>query len=123
MLVMENWDVIIVGAGSAGLAAAIYTVRSGLKTLVLDEKFAGGTIADAPTDCQLPWVCRDKWWRTGRRKWLTHARKVGAIIHDFEAVTALEPFGRNQNCYNHRATYQAKAVIFSTGSHYKEIGR
>ncbi|GEM_PF-5371498 len=46
---MEKWDVIIIGAGSAGCAAAIYTVRSGLKTLVLDEKFAGGTIADAPT--------------------------------------------------------------------------
>ena len=35
---MENWDVIIIGAGSAGLAAGIYTVRSGLKTLILDEK-------------------------------------------------------------------------------------
>ena len=51
---MENWDVIIVGAGSAGCAAAIYAVRSGLKTLVLDEKFAGGTIADAPTIVNYP---------------------------------------------------------------------
>jgi thioredoxin reductase (NADPH) len=44
---MENWDVIIIGAGSAGLSAGIYAVRSGLKTLILDEKFAGGTISDA----------------------------------------------------------------------------
>ena len=44
---MENWDVIIVGAGSAGLAAGIYAVRSGLKALILDEKLAGGTISDA----------------------------------------------------------------------------
>ena len=43
---MENWDVIIIGAGSAGLAAGIYAVRSGLKTLILDEKLAGGTISD-----------------------------------------------------------------------------
>ncbi len=56
---MENWDVIIIGAGSAGLSAGIYAVRSGLKTLILDEKFAGGTIADASTSCELPWVCRD----------------------------------------------------------------
>ena len=35
---MENWDVIIIGAGSAGLSAGIYAVRSGLKTLILDEK-------------------------------------------------------------------------------------
>src|SRR5665647_2013161 len=44
---MENWDVIIIGAGSAGLSAGIYTVRSGLKTLILDEKLPGGTISDA----------------------------------------------------------------------------
>ena len=37
---MENWDVIIIGGGSAGLAAGIYAVRSGLKTLILEEKLA-----------------------------------------------------------------------------------
>ena len=47
MRVMDNWDVIIIGAGSAGLSAGIYAVRSGLKTLILEEKLAGGTIADA----------------------------------------------------------------------------
>ena len=44
---MEDWDVIIIGAGSAGLSAGIYAVRSGLKTLILDEKFSGGAISDA----------------------------------------------------------------------------
>ena len=42
---MENWDVIIIGAGSAGLAAGIYAVRSGLKTLILDEKLPGDLLA------------------------------------------------------------------------------
>ena len=51
---MENWDVIIIGAGSAGLAAGIYTVRSGLKTLILDEKLPGGTISDASTVVNYP---------------------------------------------------------------------
>ena len=51
---MEKWDVLIIGAGSAGLAAGIYAVRSGLKTLILDEKFAGGTITDAPTIVNYP---------------------------------------------------------------------
>ena len=45
---MENWDLIIIGAGAAGMAAGIYGSRSGLKTLIIDEKLAGGTTADAP---------------------------------------------------------------------------
>ncbi|WP_456425689.1 thioredoxin-disulfide reductase [Desulfurobacterium sp.] len=38
------WDVVIVGAGPAGLASAIYTARSNLKTLVLDAMFPGGQL-------------------------------------------------------------------------------
>ena len=64
---MENWDVIIIGAGSAGLSAGIYTVRSGLKTLILDEKLAGGTISDASTVVNYPGFCGDKRWRPCRK--------------------------------------------------------
>src|SRR4051795_8649963 len=37
-----DWDVIIVGAGPAGMAAALYTGRARLKTLLLDRMGAGG---------------------------------------------------------------------------------
>ncbi len=60
---MENWDIIIIGAGSAGLSAGIYAVRSGLNTLILDEKFAGGTIADASTVVNYPGFAEISWWR------------------------------------------------------------
>ena len=38
----EKFDVIIVGAGPAGLSAAIYASRARLRTLVLDESVPGG---------------------------------------------------------------------------------
>ena len=38
----EDWDVVIVGAGPAGMAAALYTGRARLKTLLLDRMGAGG---------------------------------------------------------------------------------
>lgn len=41
---MKKFDVIIIGAGPAGLAAAIYTSRSALSTLVIDEASAGGQV-------------------------------------------------------------------------------
>ena len=38
-------DVIIIGAGCAGLTAAIYAQRAGLSTILLEENFYGGQIA------------------------------------------------------------------------------
>ena len=121
MLFMENWDVIIVGAGSAGCAAAIYAVRSGLKTLVLDEKFAGGTIADAPTIVNYPGFAEISGGELAQ-KMVDHARKLGATIHDIEAVTGMNLSGESKTVTTTATTYGAKAVIIATGSHYKEIG-
>jgi thioredoxin reductase (NADPH) len=121
MHIMENWDVIIIGAGSAGLAAGIYAVRSGLKTLILDEKLAGGTISDAPTVVNYPGFAEISGGELAE-KMTSHCRKLGATIHDLEPVTELELTGEKKIVKTSKATYEAKAIIFSTGSHYKEIG-
>ena len=118
---MENWDVIIVGAGSAGLAAGIYTVRSGLKTLVIDDKLGGGTIADAPIVVNYPGFAEISGGELAE-KMLNHCRKLGATIHDIEPVIALDLTEETKTVTTSRAAYQAKAVIISQGSHYKEIG-
>jgi thioredoxin reductase (NADPH) len=118
---MENWDVIIIGAGSAGLSAGVYAVRSGLKTLILDEKFAGGTIADAPIVVNYPGFAEISGSELAE-KMATHARKLGAVIHDIEPVVSLDLSGEVKTVTTASATYQAKAVIISQGSHYKELG-
>ena len=118
---MESWDVIIIGAGSAGLAAGIYAVRSGLKTLILDEKLSGGTISDAPTVVNYPGFAAISGGELSE-KMTTHARKLGATIHDLEPVASMNLNSDPKKVTTSRTTYEAKAVIFSTGSHYKEIG-
>ena len=118
---MDIWDVIIVGAGSAGNAAAIYAVRSGLKTLVLDEKFAGGAIADSPKIVNYPGFAEISGSELAM-KMADHARALGAEIHDIEAVTALDLKTEVKTVTTPSGSYQAKAVIIATGSHYKEIG-
>ena len=118
---METWDVIIIGAGSAGLAAGIYAVRSGLKTLILDEKLAGGTISDAPTVVNYPGFAEISGGELAE-KMTTHARILGAVIHDLEPVASMNLTGDPKTVTTSRTTYEAKAVIFATGSHYKEIG-
>ena len=42
------FDIIIVGAGTAGLSAAIYALRAGKSVLVLEEKSYGGQIVSTP---------------------------------------------------------------------------
>jgi thioredoxin reductase (NADPH) len=121
MQIMENWDVIIIGAGSAGLAAGIYAVRSGLKTLILDEKLAGGTISDASTVVNYPGFSEISGGDLAE-KMTNHCKKVGAVIHDLESVTELELKSEKKIVKTSSATYESKAVIFSAGSHYKEIG-
>ena len=118
---METFDVIIIGAGSAGLSAGIYAVRSGLKTLILEEKLAGGTIADASLVVNYPGFAEISGGELAE-KMTSHAKKVGATIHDLEPVTELELMGEKKIVKTSSTTYEAKAVIFSTGSHYKELG-
>ena len=118
---MENWDVIIIGAGSAGLSAGIYTVRSGLKTLILDEKLPGGTISDASTVVNYTGFAEISGGELAE-KMTNHCKTVGAVIHELEPVTELELSGEKKIVKTSNASYEAKAIIFSTGSHYKEVG-
>ena len=43
------YDLVIIGAGTAGLSAAIYAMRAGLSTLVLEGAMYGGQIIVSPT--------------------------------------------------------------------------
>jgi thioredoxin reductase (NADPH) len=118
---MENWDIMIIGAGSAGLSAGIYAVRSGLKTLILDEKLSGGTIADASTVVNYPGFAEISGGELAE-KMTSHCRKVGATIHELESVTDMDLKSEEKTVKTSASTYKTKAVIYSTGSHYREIG-
>jgi len=118
---MESWELIIIGAGAGGLAAGIYGARSGLKTLIIDEKMAGGTAADAPIVENYPGFSQISGGELAQKMAL-HCKKAGATIHEIETVTALDLKGEKKIVKTTRAEYEAKAVIIATGSHYREIG-
>jgi len=118
---MESWDLIIIGAGVAGLAAGIYAARSGLKTLVLDEKMAGGTTAEAPLVENYPGFQNISGIELAQ-KMAAHCRSTGVIIREFEKVLSLDLKGEKKIVKTNKTTYEAKAVIIASGSHYSEIG-
>ena len=112
---------IIIGAGAAGLAAGIYGARSGLKTLVIDEKMAGGAAADAPVVENYPGFPQISGGEL-TQKMVLHCKKAGVTIREIEAVTALDLAGERKIVKTIRADYEATAVIVATGAHYREIG-
>jgi thioredoxin reductase (NADPH) len=118
---MENWELIIIGAGAAGLAAGIYGARSGLKTMIIEEKMAGGTTSDAPVVENYPGFSQINGGELAEKMTL-HCRKTGVVIHELETVTGLELQGDRKIVKTSKGTYEASAVIIATGSHYREIG-
>jgi thioredoxin reductase (NADPH) len=118
---MENWDLIIVGAGAAGLAAGIYGARSGLKTVVLEEKMAGGTTVDAPLVENYPGFESVRGADLAQ-KMATQCRGAGAAINEFERVVSLGLEGEEKTAKTSKTVHEAKAVIIASGSHYREIG-
>lgn len=118
---MDDWELIIIGAGPAGLAAGIYGVRSGLKTLVLEERIAGGTTADAPMIENYPGFRSVSGFELAQ-KMVAHAKDSGVTIHEFERVTELDLKTADKTVKSDKATYKTKAVIITSGSHYRELG-
>jgi thioredoxin reductase (NADPH) len=118
---LETYDLIIIGAGAAGLSAGIYAARSGLTTAIIEEKLAGGTTADAPTVENYPGFATINGAELAE-KMTAHCRKTGVTIRELETVTALNLQGEKKRVKTTHAEYEAIAVIVATGSHYREIG-
>jgi len=118
---LEHWDLIIIGGGPAGLTAGIYAARSGLKTLLLEEKTLGGATAESPLIENYPGFMAI----TGRElvdKMAEHCRKFGVTIKEVEGVRELDLSGEKKIVKTDQASYSASAVIIATGCHYRELG-
>lgn len=114
------YDLIIVGGGPAGLTAAIYAVRYGLKTLVLEKSVIPGQIATTdvvenypgfPTIAGLELM----------DKFNEHAANIGVETKTTE-VKAVEDNGSTKTVITNDGDLEAKAVIIATGANPKHLG-
>jgi thioredoxin reductase (NADPH) len=118
---MEAWDLIIIGAGAAGLAAGIYGARSGLKTMILEEKMAGGTTNDAPLVENYLGFQSISGIELAQ-KMIDHCRSTGVTVHEFENVLSLDLKGEKKIVKTNKTVYEAQAIIIASGSYYREVG-
>ncbi len=113
------YDIIIVGAGPAGLTAAIYACRAEKSTLVLEAKSYGGQIINTPDIANYPVAPGISGFEFATTLY-NQAKDLGAEIR-FEKVTAVED-GEIKTVRTLANAYEAKAVILATGAENRKLG-
>lgn len=118
----ENWDLIIVGGGPAGLTAGIYGARSGLNTLILEMKTPGGLVSDAAIIENYPGFHKGIRGVDLVAKMMDQSENAGTEIHSQESVTEMELTGKRKLVKTEKGTYSAASVIIATGTVHRPLG-
>ncbi|ACO45419.1 thioredoxin-disulfide reductase [Deinococcus deserti] len=121
----QDYDVVIVGGGPAGLTAAIYTGRASLSTVILEKGLPGGQIAQTEEVENYPGFPEPIPGMELASRMQQQAEKFGARIEmeEVQGITRNEhdphyPF----TVQGYGGSYRAKAVILATGANPKRLG-
>lgn len=117
---MEKRELVIIGAGPAGLTAAIYGRRAGLDVLVLERGVAGGQINTTEEIENWPGVQH----ATGpelSEMFRSHAEKFKTEFRDAD-VNSVEVRGDVKVVATSKGDIEAEAVIIATGAYFRRLG-
>lgn len=114
-------DLIILGAGPAGIAAAIYASRAKLDTLWLEKKFVqGGQIVNTYEVDNYPGMPGMNGMDLGEAM-AAHAEKLG-ISPVRENVTSVSLDGNIKVVHTRKNEYRAKTLILACGANHRKLG-
>lgn len=118
---MEQYDIIIIGAGPGGLTAGIYAGRQGTKNLIIDRDLAGGIGREVPEMENYPG------FESISGLELIEKMKAQAIkncdLHEMEEVTEITKTD-DEYRFTVKTTkdnYQSKTIILATGSSHRHL--
>lgn len=117
------YDVIIIGSGPAGLAAAIYAQRARLSTIVLEKEYmSGGQVVNTYEVDNYPGLPGISGFELGM-KFREHAEQLGAKFINIEVRhIGLEENGKIKVVYTDGEEFRARTLILSMGAHHRELG-
>lgn len=113
-------DIIIVGAGPAGLTAALYALRADKSVLVLEKGTFGGQITYSPQIENYPGFAMMS-GNEFAEKLIDQVIAQGAEI-EMETVTEIRDNGATKTVVTEDGEHEAKAVIIATGVKHRQIG-
>lgn len=114
------YDIIIVGAGTAGLSAAIYGQRAGKNVLILEALTYGGQIINTPEIENYPVIKNISGFEFAMNLY-EQATSLGAKLI-YEKVEKIEDKVDIKLVYTNSNVYEAKAVILATGAKNRMLG-
>ena len=118
---MEQYDIIIIGAGPGGLTAGIYAGRQGTKNLIIDRDLTGGLGREVPEMENYPGFDNISGLEL-IEKMKAHATK-NCDLHEMEEVTEITKTDGEYRftVKTSKDTYQTKTVILATGSSHRPL--
>ncbi len=116
----RDYDFVVIGAGAAGLSAAVYAVRSGLKAVILDRQVAGGLTAESPLVENYLGYKAIKGTDLAR-DFIDHASEYAKIKENI-SVNGIKKEGEKFRISTSNGDFFGKAVAVTTGTTHKKIG-
>ncbi len=115
------YDILVIGAGPAGLTAAIYAARSGLNVLVAEKQVPGGQIAYTHQLENYPGFAEGISGGTFSQQLKEQAERFGAAVVSDEIVS-VELEAEIKTATGRAGQYQARAVILAMGAAPRKLG-
>src|SRR5699024_3569905 len=114
------YDVIIAGAGPAGMTAAVYASRANLDTLMIERGMPGGQMVDTELIENYPGF-ESILGPDLSTKMFDHAKKFGAE-YAYGDIKGVEDHGTYKTVVTSSKEFKTKALIITTGAQYKKLG-
>ena len=120
MEINMKYDAIVVGAGPAGLTAAIYLRRAEKSVLVIEKSTPGGQITHSPRVENYPGYSSLSGNELGDKMFEHYMDQGGEI--ELDEVTGISGVGGDFTVVGNDNEYHAKSVIIATGSRHRTLG-
>jgi thioredoxin reductase (NADPH) len=117
---VQKYDVAIIGAGPAGLSAAIYAARGGLKTIVFEKGLIGGQIVVTADVENYPGFEETLSGFEIMEKMRLQTLKFNAVIRE-ESVKGIAFEGLCKVIETDENQYRVKSIIIATGAHPRKL--
>lgn len=109
------YDIIIIGAGPAGISAGIYAASRGMKTVIIEKGSVGGIIGKVSTVTHYSAIIADETGATFADRMKKQALDAGISIV-YETVIQTELKGEIKRITTDHGTYETKRLIIANGS-------